>query len=160
MQRFSSIGRTADAHSNSEHASIERSSLRQQQEDSRGCEDNRITSMSELNALVQQGWQNRMVGNAQGAQNQQLDPSFMKDSAWEQWLWHEDPMEESHIDLLLNRMQLLGLLIARFVLFLFFVKQLKMYTRTHTHYTHTHAFTHIFPSGTGLPSRSGFINAR
>ena len=66
-----------------------------------------VSSMSELNLLVEQAWHQRVQGQPS------LDPSFMHDSIWEQWLWLEDPMEESHIDLLLNRMQLLGLLIAR-----------------------------------------------
>ena len=41
-------------------------------------------------------------------------PSFLSPSIWDQWLWHEDPLEECHIDLMLNRMHLLGLLIARY----------------------------------------------
>jgi hypothetical protein len=71
----------------------------------------KISRMSDMNKLVEQGWSNRVAD--QPLEKPQIDPSFMTDFAWEQWLWHEDPLEESHIDLLLNRMQLLGLLIAR-----------------------------------------------
>lgn len=38
----------------------------------------------------------------------------LPDSIWMEWLWHTDPLEECHMDVMLNRMHLLGLLIARY----------------------------------------------
>lgn len=38
----------------------------------------------------------------------------LPDSIWTEWLWHTDPMQECHMDLMLNRMHLLGLIIARY----------------------------------------------
>lgn len=86
---------------------------------SKGPSSRKVTSMAELNLLVEQAWSRRSHSWSSSSHaaappaSSSLDPGFMPESVWEQWLWHEDPMEESHIDLLLNRMQLLGLLIAR-----------------------------------------------
>lgn len=38
----------------------------------------------------------------------------LPDSIWDEWLWHSDPLQECHMDLMMNRMHLLGLLIARY----------------------------------------------
>lgn len=66
------------------------------------AEDKRVQSLllSKLNSIVDE---------------QQLEESI-PDSIWNEWLWRCDPLQECHMDLLLNRMHLLGLLIARSVL--------------------------------------------
>ena len=68
----------------------------------RNAEDERVQSLllSKLNSIVE---------------GQQLEESI-PDSIWNEWLWRCDPLQECHMDLLLNRMHLLGLLIARSVL--------------------------------------------
>ena len=71
----------------------------------------KVGDMLLLNKLVEKAWAHRVNKSADVC----IDPSFLHNHAWEQWLWHEDPAEESHIDILMNRMQLLGLLIARCV---------------------------------------------
>jgi hypothetical protein len=76
--------------------------------------DCKVGSMSHLNELVEAAWIARTSGGASRSA-MQPDPSFLHEYAWEQWLWHENPAEESHIDLLMNHMHLLGLLIARSV---------------------------------------------
>jgi hypothetical protein len=68
--------------------------------------------MQEVNRNVEEAWSHRASGRCMG--DIPISPRFFTDLAWEQWLWHEDPNEEAHADILMNRMQLLGLLIARF----------------------------------------------
>ena len=38
----------------------------------------------------------------------------LQDRIWIEWVWHSDPLQECHMDLMMNRMHLLGLLIARY----------------------------------------------
>lgn len=71
----------------------------------------KIEFLAPLNKLVEEAWTG--LQSAPGAQ--ELRGATIPDSAWEQWLWLEDPLEEPHIDLLLNRMHLLGFIIARLV---------------------------------------------
>ena len=47
---------------------------------------------------------NRMVVNDES----------LPDSIWMEWLWSADPLQECHMDLMLNRMHLLGLLVAKY----------------------------------------------
>lgn len=68
--------------------------------------------MAHVDARIQEAWSHRAQGISM--MHNPVKPTFLPDSAWEQWLWHEDPNEEAHPDILMNRMQLLGLLIARF----------------------------------------------
>jgi hypothetical protein len=44
----------------------------------------------------------------------QYDP-MLPDSIWDEWLWGTDALQECHMDVMMNRMHLLGLLIARWV---------------------------------------------
>ncbi len=68
--------------------------------------------MASADARIDEAWSHRAKGVPM-AQNP-VPPTFLPDASWDQWLWSEDPNEEAHPDILMNRMQLLGLLIARF----------------------------------------------
>ena len=39
---------------------------------------------------------------------------MLPDSIWAEWLWSSDALQECHMDIMLNRMHLLGLLVARY----------------------------------------------
>lgn len=39
---------------------------------------------------------------------------FLPESMWEEWLWGSDPTEPCHIDCLMNRSHLIGLLLVRY----------------------------------------------
>lgn len=56
--------------------------------------------LSKYNAIVEGG----------GGEHEECLP----DSIWMEWLWQTDPLQECHMDLMMNRMHLLGLLIARY----------------------------------------------
>ena len=76
-----------------------------------------VQCMASLNASKEHAWA-QMRGTAEKdactVQRRAVDHTFMPDQAWGQWIWQENPLEETHIDLMLNRMHLLGLLIARY----------------------------------------------
>ena len=65
-------------------------------------------SLGPLNALVEQAWASRTTTG-----QTKMNPGFLHESAWDTWLWGEDPLEEAPVTTMLNRMHLLGLLIAR-----------------------------------------------
>lgn len=71
-----------------------------------------LAMLAPADARVEEAWSHRAKGIPM-AQNP-IPPTFLPDAAWDQWLWSEDPTEEAHPDILMNRMQLLGLIIARF----------------------------------------------
>ena len=69
--------------------------------------------LAHLNAMVEQAW---LTKQANAADTElRISPGFLHESAWDTWLWGEDPLEEAPISTTLNRMQLLGFLIARYV---------------------------------------------
>ena len=68
-----------------------------------------FASLAPLNARVEHAWQNR------SSRDRTAHPGFMDEAIWDTWLWGEDPLEEAPVGVMLNRMQLLGLLIARSV---------------------------------------------
>lgn len=74
-----------------------------------------LSQLSCLNQLVEQAWEQRASNSTTQHSPASIDPNFLSESYWDQWLWHEDPLEEAPVDTMLNRMQLLGLLIARHV---------------------------------------------
>lgn len=81
------------------------------------CEDEdneeaKKASESELDeaAAVQKLLLARMNASVEGAQPCQDLP----EGIWMEWLWHSDPLQECHMEVMLNRMHLLGLLIARY----------------------------------------------
>lgn len=45
---------------------------------------------------------------------QQDREGVLPDSLWNEWLWETDALQECHMDLMMNRMHLLGLLICRY----------------------------------------------
>lgn len=38
----------------------------------------------------------------------------LPDTIWLEWLWQTDPLQECHMDVMMNRMHLLGLIVARY----------------------------------------------
>lgn len=110
------IGRKRHRSQDSVHVDTT-SAPRNHQQPSQLCNVQGMDFLAPINALVEQAWQSRcgQEKNTGSTQHQQQPSStLIPSSAWDQWLWLEDPMEEVHIDLLLNRMQLVGLLIARY----------------------------------------------
>jgi len=77
------------------------------------------TALAHLNTLMEQAWFQK-CSSTQNASSvvDNIGPGFLPESAWDQWLWHEDPLEEAPAAIQLNRMHLLGLLIARWVYFI------------------------------------------
>ena len=73
-------------------------------------ENHTVDLLSDLNEQVERAWAAR-----HDKRNEVPNPDCIPQSIWFQWLWMEDPLQEAHIDLLLNRMQLIGLLIARYI---------------------------------------------
>jgi len=68
------------------------------------------TKLAHLNALVEEAWHARLAPNMSS-----VSSGFLHESTWDTWLWGEDPLEEAPVSsTMLNRMQLLGLLIARY----------------------------------------------
>lgn len=47
-------------------------------------------------------------------ENRPLPNPMLPECAWDVWLWKTDPQEPCHIDMLLNRCQAMGLLLARY----------------------------------------------
>lgn len=113
-----------------------------------------IQELVQLNRLVEQAWQ---IKCASPHNNQHVLPGFLHESAWDTWLWGEDPLEEAPVNAtMLNRMQLLGLLIARYVLpgNINSVEASKKYL---AQLSSAQGFQY---AGTGLPSRTGSCTAR
>ena len=69
--------------------------------------------LARLNAMVEQAWQAKQTNSAD-TELRRISPGFLHESVWDTWLWGEDPLEEAPVSTTLNRMQLLGLLIARY----------------------------------------------
>lgn len=65
------------------------------------------TALSGWNSIVQDAWDRRMAGL-------RLPEPLLPESAWEDWTWRSDPTEPCAIECLVNRSQLLGLLLARY----------------------------------------------
>lgn len=76
----------------------------------RGAEDPSVSENSNL--LLSQ--YNGMVENLLLSSNQQDEQCCLPDSIWDEWLWGTDALQECHMDVMMNRMHLLGLLIARY----------------------------------------------
>lgn len=76
------------------------------------------TDLGPINAMVERAWSLKGQGNGCGVHNtqhtaQEIKPGFLHESAWDAWLWGETPLEEVPSSIMMNRMHLLGLLIAR-----------------------------------------------
>ncbi len=92
-------------------------------------EPQQIQELVDLNRLVEQAWQIKSA-SPNKTQNT-IQPGFLCESIWDTWLWGEDPMEEAPVNAtMLNRMQLLGLLIARCVLILHLCSVSIIYPKT------------------------------
>jgi hypothetical protein len=68
--------------------------------------------LAALDSAISNAWGYRASG--MDARSIPVSPDFFHPSAWNQWLWEEDPMEEASASVALNKVHLLGLLIARF----------------------------------------------
>lgn len=86
---------------NNQHGSDEEDFTEKGEEEK---EDDRVQTMllSRLNDVV--------VEERGGS----LGQAMLPDSLWIEWLWQADPMQECSMDLMMNRMHLLGLLVARY----------------------------------------------
>ena len=70
-------------------------------------EKRQLQSLSHWNAKIEDIWERRASG-------QPLPQPELPDELWYQWLWDTDPWEPYQTEVLLNRNQLLGLLLARY----------------------------------------------
>jgi hypothetical protein len=69
-------------------------------------------SMASIDSLIANAWHHRALGATMNLIP--VKPDFLHPTAWNQWLWDENPMEEADAAIMLNSTHLLGLLIARF----------------------------------------------
>ena len=66
------------------------------------------------NSIVESLQQKQQKKGAAGEEEEEEEEEELPDSIWDEWLWHTDALEECHMDLMMNRMHLMGLLIARY----------------------------------------------
>lgn len=129
-------------------------------------------ALAPLNAKVELAWSQRssaaQEGQSTSSSSAANNNQFLDESIWDEWLWGHDPLEEVSVSMMLNRMQMLGLLIARFVVdsiilldclsdtcYLF-----TLWTATTLSVILIHRLSDTFFPGTGQHSRSASTRAR
>lgn len=88
--KIGSIGRMSHSHSCFSDSHDQRTSAESE-------EQQQVTCLAEINRKLEQGLELELP-----------------DTLWMEWLWQTDPLQECSMDIMLNRMHLLGLIIARY----------------------------------------------
>jgi hypothetical protein len=73
-----------------------------------------LQNLAPIDEYVSEAWAARTLGKSSEFMQSHNANAFPA-SAWKQWLWKEDPLAEADPAIQLNRMHLLGLLVARSV---------------------------------------------